>query len=113
MEHFPVSLEVSRGAYGLLAKKAPSTGVIFVHGFQGNPRATWIDFQGLVEEIGNQRALWSEADLFFYAYRSRVQIRPLAEDFVKFLTLATATLDARRNVFVAIAAKGLCRLDVA
>jgi pimeloyl-ACP methyl ester carboxylesterase len=94
MEHFPVSLVVSRGAYGLLAKKAPSTGVIFVHGFQGNPRATWIDFQGLVEEIGNQRALWGEADLFFYAYRSRDQIRPLAEDFVKFLMSVAVTKEA-------------------
>lgn len=86
MEHFPISLGLSRGGYGLLAKRPPSTGVIFVHGFQGNPRSTWIDFQSLVEEIGSHRPFWSEADLFFYAYRSRDQIRPLAEDFARFLT---------------------------
>lgn len=91
MEHFPVSLEDYSGAYGLLSKKPPTTGVIFVHGFNGNPRGTWVDFEGLIEQVGTQRSLWRECDLLFYAYQSRDQVRPLAEQFAGFLArVATA-----------------------
>lgn len=91
MEHYPVSFAHYSGAYGLLSKRPPTTGVIFVHGFDGNPRGTWVDFGGLIEQVGAQRSFWSVCDLLFYAYKSRDQIRPLAEQFAEFLTsVATA-----------------------
>jgi hypothetical protein len=84
MSHFPVRLERPRGAMALLALE-PETAVIFVHGFLGDPRATWIDFQNLVDDLDEQRPIWSKCDLFFYHYRSKEQIGPLAEDFYNFL----------------------------
>jgi hypothetical protein len=86
MEHFPISLQGHGRAYGLLTKKPPVSGVIFVHGFDGDPRATWVDFEGLIEQIGSQRSLWKNCDLYFYGYESSDQITPLAEPFLEFLT---------------------------
>ena len=82
MQHFPVSLKGIGGSFALLSYKPPAAAVIFVHGFFGDPRTTWVDFEHLVEQAPN----WSECDLFFYAYRSRNQIVPLAEKFEEFLT---------------------------
>ncbi|HLZ50320.1 MAG TPA: hypothetical protein VKP61_06210 [Candidatus Acidoferrum sp.] len=93
MEHFPVNLERYEGAYALIAKQAPTTAVIFVHGFDGNPRTTWVDFEGMIEKVGSQRTQWSETDLFFYSYNSLDQIPVLAETFLEFLT-SVATLGA-------------------
>lgn len=82
MQHFPVSLQSTRGAFALLSHRPPVAAVIFVHGFLGDPRTTWVDFEHLVD----QTPAWNECDLFFYAYRSRNQIVPLAEEFSRFLT---------------------------
>jgi hypothetical protein len=82
MQHFPVSLQGNRGAFALLSHRPPVAAVIFVHGFLGDPRTTWVDFEHLVD----QAPRWNECDLFFYAYRSRNQIVPLAEEFSHFLT---------------------------
>lgn len=82
MQHFPVSLQGTRGAFALLSRKPPAAAVIFVHGFLGDPRTTWVDFEHLVD----QAPIWNECDLFFHAYRSRNQIAPLAEEFGQFLT---------------------------
>jgi pimeloyl-ACP methyl ester carboxylesterase len=59
--------------------------IIFVHGFWGDSRSTWIDFQHLVDDFDGQSPLWSRCDLFFYCYRSRDQIASLAEDFYSFI----------------------------
>jgi len=82
MQHFPVSLQGNRGAFVLLSHRPPVAAVIFVHGFFGDPRTTWVDFEHLVDSS----PIWSEYDLYFYAYRSRNQIVPLAEEFGQFLT---------------------------
>lgn len=82
MQHFPVSLRGNRGAFALLSHRSPVAAVIFVHGFFGDPRTTWVDF----EHLAGSSPTWSEYDLYFYAYRSRNQIAPLAEEFGEFLT---------------------------
>jgi hypothetical protein len=82
MQHFPVSLQGNSGAFALLSHRPAVAAVIFVHGFFGDPRTTWVDFAHLVDQV----PIWTECDLFFYAYRSRNQITPLAEEFGHFLT---------------------------
>src|SRR5260370_1459356 len=82
MQHFPISLQGNSGAFALLSHRLPVAAVIFVHGFLGDPRTTWVDFEHLVD----QAPIWNECDLYFYAYRSRNQIVPLAEEFDQFLT---------------------------
>jgi pimeloyl-ACP methyl ester carboxylesterase len=84
MPHTPVGLERPEGAMALLASE-PEIAVIFVHGFWGDSRSTWIDFQNLVDDLDGQSPLWSQCDLFFYCYRSRDQIASLAEDFYSFI----------------------------
>src|SRR5882757_3750395 len=82
MNHIPISLTHDRRAFGLLSRRPPSTVVIFVHGFWGKPRSTWVDFAHLIEKDEK----WDECDLFFYGHRSNKQVRPLADKFLSFLT---------------------------
>ena len=83
--HFPVRLQTSARSFALLSPKTPESGVIFVHGFKGNPSTTWVDFEHLVDGIEKYRDSWGKCDLFFYGYASHNQIRPLAESFLEFL----------------------------
>jgi hypothetical protein len=86
MKHIPISLKQDRRALGLLSKQPPSTAIVFIHGFWGKPRSTWVDFVNLIEE--DER--WDDCDLFFYGHRSNKQVRPLADKLLPFLTeLAT------------------------
>jgi pimeloyl-ACP methyl ester carboxylesterase len=82
--HIPVALEGNKLGFGLLSTN-PEIAVIFVHGFEGDPRTTWADFVHLVDEHGSQRGLWNSCDLLFYGYESHDQIIPLAEKFYAFL----------------------------
>lgn len=81
----PGRLQGSQRGFALLARKPPESAVIFVHGFDGNPTTTWVDFEHLIEELDEQRARWSRWDLFFYGYRSHNQITPLGEDLARFI----------------------------
>jgi hypothetical protein len=95
MEHFPVRLQGSEKGFALLARKPPESAVVFVHGFGvlgfgGNPTTTWVDFEHLVDELGEQRAGWSRCDLFFYGYRSHNQTAPLGEDLARFISTVAA-----------------------
>ena len=86
MKHLPISLKQDRRALGLISKRPPSTAIVFVHGFWGKPRSTWVDFVNLIEKDEK----WDDCDLFFYGHRSNKQVRPLADKFLPFLTeLAT------------------------
>ena len=78
--HFPAVISGPRNSYALMTDEAEHA-VVFVHGFRGDPRGTWHDFPGLI----SRDASWEKCDLFFYSYRSRNQIIPLAEDFRSFL----------------------------
>jgi pimeloyl-ACP methyl ester carboxylesterase len=86
MKHIPIGLKQDRRALGLLSKRPPSTAIVFVHGFWGKPRSTWVDFVNLIEKDEK----WDNCDLFFYGHRSNKQVRPLADKLLPFLTeLAT------------------------
>ncbi len=83
-DHVPVKLSSPEAAYAIVTDQA-EIAVVFVHGFLGNPRSTWIDFQHLVDRQQDRSPLWSKCDLFFYSYPSHDQIKPLAEDLLTFL----------------------------
>jgi hypothetical protein len=59
--------------------------VVFVHGFLGGARSTWIDFHNLVDDLPAHERLWSKCNLFFFDYESRDQIAPLTESLRAFL----------------------------
>jgi triacylglycerol esterase/lipase EstA (alpha/beta hydrolase family) len=81
MKHLKFKLQQDPGAFALLSKLPPKTAVVFVHGFWGKPRSTWVDFPNYIE----QKPQWNECDLYFYGYRSNKQVRSLADDFLPFL----------------------------
>jgi hypothetical protein len=83
-KHRPVKLSEPEKAYALLAAE-PDTAVVFVHGFLGDSRSTWTDFQHLIDTDDKQFIRWNTSDLFFYAYPSHDQIVPLAEDLLRFV----------------------------
>lgn len=59
------------GSIGLISDQpSVNTAVVFVHGFLGNPRTTWINFQGLVDEFAVECPWWPNSDLFFFKYDS-------------------------------------------
>jgi hypothetical protein len=74
-------------SYALLADcEVEKTAVVFVHGFCGHPRKTWLLFQSLVDELHEEFPAWGIADLFFYGYDAfGPGINLNAEAFVKFL----------------------------
>lgn len=82
--HFQVKLDSPQGAYALLTLE-PSAAVVFVHGFFGDARTTWIDFQGLADDLEDDFPSWGESDIYFYSYPSRDAVKPQAEDLLKFL----------------------------
>jgi pimeloyl-ACP methyl ester carboxylesterase len=88
-KHFAVRLKTSARSFGLLSLGAPEVGVIFVHGFLGNPSGTWVDFEHMVD-VNLGKGFWQKCDLFFYGYVSRNQVRPLAEVFLEFLKFVAA-----------------------
>lgn len=83
-DHVPIKLSRPEDAYALVTNQA-EIAVVFVHGFLGNPRSTWIDFQHLIDRHQDTSPLWSKCDLFFYTYPSHDQIKPLAEELLIFL----------------------------
>lgn len=82
--HSPRKLSEFSGSRALLASN-PEAAVVFVHGFDGDPEKTWVNFQYLVDKLSDKYPLWKKCDLFFFSYKSRPQITPLAETFVKFV----------------------------
>jgi pimeloyl-ACP methyl ester carboxylesterase len=82
--HYPRKIPNFNRSYALLSS-APEVAVIFVHGFDGDARKTWLDFQHLIDKLGGQFPLWKKCDLFFFSYSSRNQIVPLAEELVAFI----------------------------
>lgn len=83
-DHFRTRIRGPYGCYALLAKDA-TIAVVFVHGFFGNSKDTWVNFQGLIDRFQDSFPQWGTSDLFFYSYASHDQIKPLADDFSKFV----------------------------
>jgi len=60
--------DVFRDTRAKLSRNAKTdTAVVFVHGFNGHPVKTWVDFSGLVDN-GRGAAEWASSDLFFFDY---------------------------------------------
>jgi pimeloyl-ACP methyl ester carboxylesterase len=58
----------SRGSYAFLSDQVGTdTAIVFVHGFFGDARGTWLNFPGLVD---SNESFWPGADLFFLDYPS-------------------------------------------
>jgi pimeloyl-ACP methyl ester carboxylesterase len=98
LTHVPVSIPGRDRAYALLAQR-PKKAVVFVHGFLGDARKTWSNFQGLIDEFQPTFPDWEKSDLFFYSYPSRGQIKPLAEQFRVFLDEIFPTIDNGSRFF--------------
>jgi pimeloyl-ACP methyl ester carboxylesterase len=73
-----------QGSYAWLSDQAGTdTAVVFVHGFFGDARGTWLNFPGLVD---SHQSFWAEADLFFLDYPSyQHHIADNADRLLRFL----------------------------
>jgi pimeloyl-ACP methyl ester carboxylesterase len=74
-------------SYALLSEdEETDTAVVFIHGFGGHPRGTWLNFQGMIDTAPVNPEFWRKADLFFYRYRSiREHLHVNATAFAGFL----------------------------
>jgi hypothetical protein len=86
VKHLTVALKDDRRGLALLSKLPPSIALIFVHGFWGKPRSTWVDFCNLIEDDPK----WNDCDVYFYGHRSNKQVRTLADKFLPFLQAVAA-----------------------
>jgi len=75
-------------SYALLADcSEKETAVVFVHGFRGHSRTTWLLFQTLVDQLQASYPAWSSADLFFYSYDSFTEgVNVNAERLLRFVS---------------------------
>jgi hypothetical protein len=71
VERLKAGLKRGRNSYALLSL-GPSVrrAIMFFHGFTGDSVRTWMNFQGLVDEVPAERDWWAESDLYFYGYHS-------------------------------------------
>ena len=66
------NLGTEDGSYALLSRQENiDTAIVFVHGLEGSPTGTWLDFQSLVDELEQFEPMFSTSDLYFYGYDSR------------------------------------------
>jgi hypothetical protein len=66
-----LGIEAAPGSWAQLSNNpATDRAVIFVHGFGGHPRKTWVDFQSLTDTLSAKYPWWQTTDLYFLKYRS-------------------------------------------
>lgn len=66
-----VRLRLHKGSEAILGDaENVDTAVVFVHGFGGDARKTWLQFQILVEELKDEFPWWQGCDLYFWHHRS-------------------------------------------
>ena len=69
--HHRRKLSSHGGSFALLSPDdGTERAVIFVHGFLGDPDATWVNFQRLIDHAAAKAEWWQRADCFFFKYRS-------------------------------------------
>jgi pimeloyl-ACP methyl ester carboxylesterase len=87
VDHFLKSLDASGpGCYALLSSGNSDTAVVFVHGFWGDSKDTWLQFQWMIDAYQNKHPWWKQCDLYFYQYSSFSEsIDNSAHDFLNFL----------------------------
>jgi pimeloyl-ACP methyl ester carboxylesterase len=68
--HLRLSIgKLGQGSFGHFSTQTPSTAVIFVHGFRGDPQDTWTDFHSLIGEAISPKQ-WLTSDVYFFGYDS-------------------------------------------
>jgi pimeloyl-ACP methyl ester carboxylesterase len=81
-----------------------NTAVVFVHGFLGGARDTWLNFPGMTDHRATGQAFWSKADLFFLDYPSYQQnVIDNADLLLRFL--ATVFPSPPSSLFAPVRAK--------
>jgi pimeloyl-ACP methyl ester carboxylesterase len=80
------------------------TAVVFVHGFLGGARDTWLNFPGMTDDRAANQLLWPKADLFFLDYPSyQHHVADNADRLLRFL--ATVFPSPPSSLFVPVRAK--------
>lgn len=83
--HVRVAIPRWKKSEALLSVGESNTAIIFVHGFFGDRRKTWINFQGMIDSSAAP-AWWSRCDLYFHSYPSvRQQVAANAQRLERFL----------------------------
>jgi pimeloyl-ACP methyl ester carboxylesterase len=63
--------ELARGAFAWVSDDSETnTAVVFVHGFFGDARGTWLNFPGMIDSHVTAESFWHTSDLFFLEYPS-------------------------------------------
>jgi triacylglycerol esterase/lipase EstA (alpha/beta hydrolase family) len=86
MHHWTSLDRLKAAAYGLVSEdRKTDTAVIFVHGFLGDARGTWLNFQEMIDSYVLRFPHWSTADAYFFSYESFLQsITDSAEELLSF-----------------------------
>ena len=81
------------GSYAWLSDQPDTdTAVVFVHGFFGDARGTWLNFPGMIDSHLAPGSFWPKADLFFLDYPSyEHHIADNADRLLRFLATVFPT----------------------
>ncbi|HEV3333225.1 MAG TPA: hypothetical protein VG096_19695 [Bryobacteraceae bacterium] len=79
---------MNSGSIGLISDSpGVETAVVFVHGFLGDPTATWLNFHGLVDDFPHEFPWWQNCDMLFFNYDSVANPIQISSDrLMRFLT---------------------------
>jgi hypothetical protein len=86
-----------KNAYALILSKLDvKTAVIFVHGFFGDSKKTWLSFQTIADQFSDRFPWWGNSDMFFFDYDDVTgSIDLTSRDFVKFMRFIYPKPDTR------------------
>ena len=69
--HHFVQLDDQGGSYALISENRDTdVAVVFVHGFLGDAKGTWLNFQEMIDSCAQEFPKWTRSDAFFFAYQS-------------------------------------------
>src|SRR5713226_6733068 len=82
--HHKTPLRHPLEAYGLLSDRSEKdTAILFIHGFDGDPVKTWLQFQYLIDSDAQTFHVYSRCDLYFYCHDNVNKL--LQDNALKFL----------------------------